>query len=181
MENDPTLGLSHIAANLDTKVKVISHKSSNQDEQETYLTFLRITNGLDSIQVYSELCITSLFLPSMPLQMPSRRTCACRAGTTSRAIRSCHPIRTPQCRDVIGRTRYVTEIGMRQPWFCHRAFWFSHTPRYPFSIILAVRETFARDLSCTVFRHGLMTYSSGDFLIKILKKVISIIKLWVSE
>ena len=49
MENDPTLGLSHIAANLDTKVKVISHKSSNQDEQEIYLTFLRITNGLDSI------------------------------------------------------------------------------------------------------------------------------------
>ena len=107
MENDPTLGLSHIAANLDTKVKVISHKSSNQDEQETYLTFLGITNGLDSIQVYSELCITSLFLPSMPLQMSSRRTCACRAGTTSRAIQSCRPIRTPQCRDVIGRTRHV--------------------------------------------------------------------------
>ena len=70
MENDPTLGLSHIAANLDTRVKIISHKSSNQDEQETYLTFLRITNGLDSIQVYSELCISSLFLPSMLLQMP---------------------------------------------------------------------------------------------------------------
>ena len=122
MENDPTLGLSHIAARLDTKVKIISHKSSNQDEQETYLTFLRITNGLDSIQVYPELCITSLFLPSMPLQMSSRRTCACRAGTTSRAIQSCRPIRTPQCRDVIGRTRHVTEIGMRQPWFSRTFF-----------------------------------------------------------
>ena len=115
MENDPTLGLSHIAARLNARIKIISHESSNQDEQETYLTFLRITNGLDSIQVYSELCITSLFLPSMPLQMSSRRTCACRAGTTSRAIQSCRPIRTPQCRDVIGRTRHVTEIGMRQP------------------------------------------------------------------
>ena len=51
MENDPTLWLYQIAPLHDTKIKIISHESSIQDEQETFQTFLRNSNGLDTIEV----------------------------------------------------------------------------------------------------------------------------------
>ena len=57
----------------------------------------------------------NFFLRLMLYKNLSRRTCACGAGDHQSAIRSWRPIRTPQSRDVTGRRRHVTEIGMRHP------------------------------------------------------------------